>query len=60
MKRIGSINEQASVAEKLDVMRLTYMVGMNPNYPLCDQKKARSVKPGYKSRDEGPGDETFA
>lgn len=33
MRRLGSINDQASVAEKLDVLKVTYMAGMNPNYP---------------------------
>jgi len=40
---IGSINEDASMAEKLDVLKVTYMVTDYPNYPLSNSKKAKSV-----------------
>ena len=40
MKRIGSINDQSVVAEKLDVLKLNYMADLNPSYPLCSSRKA--------------------
>ena len=46
MKKIGSINDASTVAERLDVLKLTYMSDLNPSYPLCHPKKAYSVKMG--------------
>ena len=43
MRKIGSINDQNSVAVKLDVLKLSYMSGANPHYPMRLHKDSQSA-----------------
>ena len=43
MRKIGSINDQNSVAVKLDVLKLSYMSEANPHYPMRLHKDSQSA-----------------
>ena len=45
MRRIDSISMQATMADKLDALKLAHMATDNPHYPMSkDYKKAYSLK----------------